>query len=248
MGYIYKITNKINGATYIGSTIRKNPRKRWWRHVKDLKNNIHHSRFLQRAWNKYGSISFEFSIIEEVLDENILECEQKYLNDRKHNFPSNLNYNVCWVAGNCKGRRFSQETIQKLRQSHIGIRHSIETKYKQMKIWENKCKTPYSFTDPNGIVYDNVRNLRMFGRNHNLTGQSLKRVYDGKISNHKGWIKTGNKRLVYEIIDMSSNKYYHIDNLKSFCRDKEINYKVIHKYCFKLNKPYKNWMVIKKEI
>ena len=84
MGCIYNIINKVNGAIYVGSTIRVNPQKRWWRHTKDLRSNIHHSRHLQRAWNKYGGDKFEFVIIESVPDENILVAEQKLYRPKRN--------------------------------------------------------------------------------------------------------------------------------------------------------------------
>ena len=37
MGYIYKITNKINNKCYIGQTIRQ-PRLRFWEHTTKTKN------------------------------------------------------------------------------------------------------------------------------------------------------------------------------------------------------------------
>ena len=44
-----------NGKFYIGST--KNFDKRKKRHLKDLKNNLHHCMHLQKSYNKYGEDS-----------------------------------------------------------------------------------------------------------------------------------------------------------------------------------------------
>lgn len=66
--WIYQIKNKVNNKIYIGSTI--NLERRWENHIYQLKNNIHHSLKLQRAWNKYGEDNFEFSIIEEFESDN----------------------------------------------------------------------------------------------------------------------------------------------------------------------------------
>ena len=246
---IYNIINKVNGAVYVGSSARKDPNKRWWRHTKDLRNNVHHNRYLQRAWNKYGAISFEFKIVEDNIKNKILiKTEQSHLDYRKKNYPPKLNYNMCWVAGNCEGRKFSQKTIQKLITSHLGIKPSPETKEKQMKVWENKCKTPYSFTDQNGIIYNNIRNLRRFGREHNLNGQHLKKLHNGIESEYKGWIKTGEKRTRYTALDTNGKSYYNIVRLKPFCEEHNINYKMIHANCIKQNRPYKGWLITKTEI
>ena len=86
-GYIYKIINVENGDFYIGSTLT--PQERKERHFKDLKNGTHHSIYLQRAYNKYGSNSFEFKIIKEFNLEN--EDELRALEERYINF--------CWNSG-----------------------------------------------------------------------------------------------------------------------------------------------------
>ena len=57
-GYIYSITNKVNGKKYIGKT--KNVVKREFDHFNDLKRQQHHSIKLQRAYNKYGKENFQF--------------------------------------------------------------------------------------------------------------------------------------------------------------------------------------------
>lgn len=75
---IYKITNKINGDSYYGSSV--NIKKRWDKHIYDLKNGKHHNIKLQRAWVKYGEDNFIFEIIEECGKEDILIVEQRYLN------------------------------------------------------------------------------------------------------------------------------------------------------------------------
>ena len=53
MGFIYKITNKINGKMYIGKTEYDNPIKRWKRHIEDSKRNTDKHRPLYNAINKY---------------------------------------------------------------------------------------------------------------------------------------------------------------------------------------------------
>jgi group I intron endonuclease len=111
---IYTIVNKTNGKKYIGSTI--DFCKRWKGHVDALKKQCHHSILLQRAWNKYSEESFSFEVIEEIIDKSrLLEREQHYLDTLEPE------YNVCKVAGNCLGRRFSEESIQKMRESHRNI-------------------------------------------------------------------------------------------------------------------------------
>jgi len=56
IGYLYIITNKVNGKKYIGKTNDIN--RRITRHFIDLKRGNHHSHKLQRAFNKYGKDNF----------------------------------------------------------------------------------------------------------------------------------------------------------------------------------------------
>lgn len=61
---IYCIKNIVNEKRYIGSATRL--KERWRVHKSALNRCCHFSAHLQSAWNKYGSDSFEWSIIEEV--------------------------------------------------------------------------------------------------------------------------------------------------------------------------------------
>ncbi len=75
---VYKITNRVNGKIYVGSS--KNIYERWNQHKDKLRNNCHDNAHLQNAWIKYGENNFKFEIIEEC-DPNIqFEREQYYLN------------------------------------------------------------------------------------------------------------------------------------------------------------------------
>ena len=55
-GYIYKITNLVNGKSYVGQTIRT-IEERWKQHIKDSKGNKDDF-YLHRAIRKYGKENF----------------------------------------------------------------------------------------------------------------------------------------------------------------------------------------------
>lgn len=59
---IYAIRNNITGKYYIGQTINWKRRKQ--DHLAALKGNYHYNIYLQRSWNKYGSICFDVFIVE----------------------------------------------------------------------------------------------------------------------------------------------------------------------------------------
>lgn len=73
---IYIIKNLINNHSYIGSSI--NIKIRCRNHIWMLRNNRHHSIYLQNAWNKYGEKSFVFETLENCSVESLFEREEYY--------------------------------------------------------------------------------------------------------------------------------------------------------------------------
>ncbi len=69
---IYKITNKLNGIYYLGSS--GDLQKRLRDHKCDLKKNQHSNSKLQRSYNKYGLDNFIYSIAE-IVDDSVTESE-----------------------------------------------------------------------------------------------------------------------------------------------------------------------------
>lgn len=63
MGFIYKITNKVNGKCYIGKT-EKSVEQRFKEHISDSKKERCKNRPLYRAMNKYGVDNFTIELIE----------------------------------------------------------------------------------------------------------------------------------------------------------------------------------------
>lgn len=110
---IYEIKNKINNKIYIGSSININYRIK--RHFKDLEKGTHHSRFLQRSYDKYGSEAFSFRTVELAPKEKLLSVEQSYLDKLK---PS---YNNSKVAGNTSGAKHSAKTIKANKERNTGF-------------------------------------------------------------------------------------------------------------------------------
>ena len=70
---IYKIKNKINNKIYIGQS--KNIIQRWEQHKRNLSPSCTK---LNNAFKKYGIENFEFSIIEEISNSELLTTREQY--------------------------------------------------------------------------------------------------------------------------------------------------------------------------
>ena len=105
---IYKIQSIIHPERcYIGSAV--NIKHRWQLHLSDLKLNKHHSRQLQRHYNKYGLQDLQFSIIlNDCKKEDLLFLEQIFITPLPY-------FNCCPTAGSQLGNKHTEE--QNKRQS-----------------------------------------------------------------------------------------------------------------------------------
>lgn len=74
MGFIYKITNKVNGKIYIGKTL-KTIEGRWKEHLKDYKCSRFEKRPLYSAMKKYDVENFSIEEVEECSSEILSERE-----------------------------------------------------------------------------------------------------------------------------------------------------------------------------
>lgn len=237
MGVIYSIVNKINDATYIGSAIG-NGNSRWIRHEKDLKANNHHSIHLQRAYNKYGIDNFQFVVLENVNDDKILTKEQEYLDDRKNNYPANLNYNICWTAGNCSGRKFSDTTIKQMSNSHLGKTIPQEVRDKLSKSHGDRANKTYQLISPENKI-TTFTNIRKFCRDNNLENGAIGLLLKGEIYYYKGWIKDYSH--AYSFISPEGIVHDNITNLTKFCNEHNLRMKGMSKlHCGRL-KSYFKW-------
>ncbi len=151
---IYKILNKINGKFYIGSAV--DFYERWHSHKHYLETNRHHNAYLQRAWVKYQSVSFEFMILEYCEKEKLIEREQFWIDQTKC-YDRKVGYNIRLIANSNVGLKFSdehkakmsawqvgrtlsEETKEKISNALVGIKLSKETKLKMRKLDKWPCK------------------------------------------------------------------------------------------------------------
>ena len=136
MGVIYKIINVVTDDFYVGSAV--NHKRRKWEHWTSLKKQQHHCVKLQSAWDEFGEDAFEFSIIEEVDDDNLLVIEDMYLAinaGQPHCYNTALSTQIPSSTQRDVREKISQslkETYAKNPTSHprVGKTHSDETRQK----------------------------------------------------------------------------------------------------------------------
>lgn len=123
---IYKIVNKIDGKCYVGSSenILGTPYKngRFYAHKRLLRLGKHHCIHLQRAYNIYGINNFDFIIVEQVHPTDLVQVEQKYLDEARKN-PS-MYYNCSYDSGRIT---MTPEIVSKIKASNQA--------YQSKKLW-----------------------------------------------------------------------------------------------------------------
>lgn len=128
-GYIYLTTNKLNGSIYIGkkkSSIFLGNKY------------LGSGKILKKAIGKYGKDNFSVVLIEDCSSLDVLNDREKYWIARYRSMNKFNLYNIAdggdggklTPLGGNYGKRFSEETIKKLKKSHLGKKLSLETKQK----------------------------------------------------------------------------------------------------------------------
>jgi len=115
---VYLIKNRFNNKVYVGSS--ENVRKRIIGHLSDLRSNRHHSKHLQKSWNKYNNSNFSVHILEYTTIDCLLKRE-KYWLDFYLSYNKNYGYNLCKFPENTKGRKHSEETKLKISNNRKGL-------------------------------------------------------------------------------------------------------------------------------
>ena len=124
MGYIYLITNTINGKRYVGQTIQDDIQKRWKAH-RDCKKNSCGS-YLLNVYKKYGIEKFKFQIICICFDEACNQLEIEYI--KKFNTLAPNGYNLLEGGNN---RKCHPETKKLLSEMFKGRKVPEEQRIKQ---------------------------------------------------------------------------------------------------------------------
>lgn len=191
---VYAIINMHNNKMYIGSSV--NIKNRLRSHFKSLHNGTHANKNLQAEWNLYGEQGFFYDLLEEV--ENVgalLVREQLYLDSF---FNKNLDlYNICKLAGNTIGFKFSDKTkmhwSNRRKNTYLGDKnpmhgkkHTAETKRKmsinhQNYKGENHPNFGKTLSDKKVVVTNIHTNEEMIFVNAHQASKHLK-LCNGNIS------------------------------------------------------------------
>lgn len=136
---IYIIRNVRNKRVYIGSA--KQLKRRFQTHCQELRKGTHHSQPLQNFANKYGIEALQFELIATCELDVMLKYEQLFI-DAYRSSHRDFGFNICSIAGSCKGITKSAEHREKLKAAATGRKLSPETIAKrtasrQQKGWQN---------------------------------------------------------------------------------------------------------------
>lgn len=115
MGYIYKITNKVNGKIYIGQTMQS-VEKRFKEHINAAKTKYSGNRYaLQHAILKYGEDAFTIEVLGEYPEELLDEMEIMFIQEFNSLKPNG--YNITLGGCGTRGYKHTDETKRLLTQN-----------------------------------------------------------------------------------------------------------------------------------
>lgn len=106
--YIYRIINTINNKVYVGQTVQKNPKMRWYQHCSDAKGGK--DSHLCNSIRKYGIDTFVWEVIDNAdsLDE-LNAKEEQWLSYYRQSVEC---YNLREAGGNKLHNSKSKEKMQ----------------------------------------------------------------------------------------------------------------------------------------
>lgn len=220
-GIIYKITNKINGKSYIGlsqNSFYDRYRVKWWQRTE--------SKVLKRAVKKNGYLNFKIEIIQYGIQtlEELNSLEIIYIAKYKTLKPNGYNLDK---GGNSKGR-LTQESKRKLSKSlkkrWKKFGHPLQGK-KLSTEWCNSIslsKTQeFQYLSPNDQIVT-VFGLKEFCKKNNLCYSSMVQVNNNPEFTHKGWKNINYKNSEYSFWQKNGESIVQISNLDLFCKNNNI--------------------------
>ena len=173
--YIYKITNKVNGKSYIGQT-RKTVEERFNQHVRDAMNG--HGFYIQNAIRKYGVENFSVEVLATAEDiDELNRLEEYYI--RKFNTVDlgyNLSYGGYSNTMDCKKTKDHHDNI--MRSDDVRSRISATLK---KRIKESGRTQEYAENLRKGFQsYKNSEKFKQDCSKRHLTPEHFRALNDAK--------------------------------------------------------------------
>lgn len=194
---VYKIVCDISNRYYIGSS--KNIKKRYNRHLKDLRNNNYINIHLQRAFNKYGENNFHIEIIQICNEEDLLNIEQELITDN-YEYTFNIGKNAAG-GDNLSGNPRRDEIIKKISESKMSESERMEKWSKPGEknpnfgnTWTDEMRKKASEREKNNL--NNPLRKRKGKTNKDLYGEEKANEISKKLSEHASK-RTGDKNSFY---------------------------------------------------
>ena len=193
IGYIYKLTSP-NGKIYIGQTINKKQRKYYY-NSGNFKQHI-------KLWNNANFYNWNPADTFEIIEECYCGENRSKLNEREiywieyyNSFKNGLN---CNEGGNGNlGCVFSTESLKKMSESKIGVKHTEERNRKKSEYTKGRKHT------------EDSKKKMSENKIKNMTDKVKNKIRVGLIGNNNG---IGNKGNAKKIICLTNNIIY--DSIK----------------------------------
>ena len=133
---IYIIRNCISGKVYVGQSV--NVRERVRQHKYQLRHGKHYNRHLQAAWDVYGEPAFEFIIFKQVTGDTreIIVGELNRLEQETIKQMGACGHGGYNMDSGGLNKVVSEETREKLRQSHRGQKSYVRTDIMRQRLRE----------------------------------------------------------------------------------------------------------------
>lgn len=132
MYFIYIIQNLINKKLYVGKT--KNANTRWRTHINiadgGKEKYPQHYQYIHNSIKKYGKNNFEYQVIEELENEELLAEAEQFWIIFFRSWDREFGYNLTLGGEGAFGRQVSQNTRDKIRKNATGRKASSETRRK----------------------------------------------------------------------------------------------------------------------
>jgi group I intron endonuclease len=126
---VYLVINKVNGKQYVGQTV-KSLETRWKKHLSAVA--LGSDYYFHKALRKYGSESFSKETLHDCLTKEEMDFVEVFyitlLNTKAPN-----GYNSTEGGEGTVGHKHSEESIQKMKESHTGFVVTAEHKQKLSK-------------------------------------------------------------------------------------------------------------------